>query len=228
MSKEIPYSQMELRDWLGATGYDLADLFLVARSSVYHLDGKHAPLLSTVKDISLLRQWVATANNEVKEGDIPGWELSAEQRKLLAADTVVRSRRLSRYQKELLYVQEQYHKEWTIIRRLEALSITGENRDQMRHRNAWRAMLLAKAKLRLNHVGPERARVYLSFVKRIIKNPLVVYRAEFLDGVRAAQLHLANNAEDVQAIAFHCWISSKIFGQDYYETLLKSINWKRE
>jgi hypothetical protein len=32
----------------------------------------------------------------------------------------------------------------------------------------------------------------------------------------------------MQAIAFYCWITSKMFGRDYYEVLLNAIGWKRE
>jgi tetratricopeptide (TPR) repeat protein len=73
-----------------------------------------------------------------------------------------------------------------------------------------------------------RVEVYLGFVKRMIDDPLAVTTEQFRRDVKAAQLNLSSRDEDMQAMAFYCWITSKIFQRDYYEVLLNAIGWKRE
>ena len=73
-----------------------------------------------------------------------------------------------------------------------------------------------------------RVEVYLGFIKRMIKDPLVVTTEAFRQDVKEARLNLSNHQEDMQAIAFYCWITSKMFSRDYYEVLLNAIGWKRE
>ena len=72
-----------------------------------------------------------------------------------------------------------------------------------------------------------RVPTYLDFVEMIIKDPLIVSKPEFLEKLKAANLNLPNAQEDLHAILFHVWITSKMFNQDYYETMLKAIDWKR-
>jgi tetratricopeptide (TPR) repeat protein len=71
-----------------------------------------------------------------------------------------------------------------------------------------------------------RVKVYLGFVERMIADPFIVEEPEFREDVRNARLNLSQGDEDIQAIAFHCWITCKIFKRDYYETLLYAIGWK--
>ncbi|MFN8863508.1 MAG: hypothetical protein ACK5W1_04280 [Flavobacteriales bacterium] len=73
-----------------------------------------------------------------------------------------------------------------------------------------------------------RVEVYLGFVERMLLDPQCVTTDAFRQDVKIAQLNRRNEEEDIQAIAFHCWLSSKIFQRDYYEVLLEAIGWKRE
>ncbi|MFN8865104.1 MAG: hypothetical protein ACK5W1_12355 [Flavobacteriales bacterium] len=72
-----------------------------------------------------------------------------------------------------------------------------------------------------------RAEVYLNHVAMMIKDPNIVSADAFRQQIKDAQLERQRDHEDIQAIPFHCWISSKIFNSDYYEVLLKAIKWKR-
>jgi len=62
----------------------------------------------------------------------------------------------------------------------------------------------------------------------MIKDPQCVTTEAFRQDVKAAQLNLRNDEEDIQAIAFYCWLTSKMFNRDYYEVLLNAIGWKRD
>lgn len=73
-----------------------------------------------------------------------------------------------------------------------------------------------------------RVEIYLGFVERMIKDPQCVTTEAFRQDVKAAQLNLRNDEEDIQAIAFYCWLTSKMFNRDYYDVLLNAIGWKRE
>jgi tetratricopeptide (TPR) repeat protein len=73
-----------------------------------------------------------------------------------------------------------------------------------------------------------RVEIYLGFVERMIKDPQCVTTEAFRQDVKSAQLNLRNDEEDIQAIAFYCWLTSKMFNRDYYDVLLNAIGWKRD
>ncbi|MFN8862752.1 MAG: tetratricopeptide repeat protein [Flavobacteriales bacterium] len=72
-----------------------------------------------------------------------------------------------------------------------------------------------------------RVPTYLEFVELLVKDPQIVHKPAFLEKLKEAKLNLPNAHEDLHAIMFHCWVTCKIFNQDYYETLMKAIEWKR-
>ncbi|MFN9801531.1 MAG: hypothetical protein ACK54P_16050, partial [Bacteroidota bacterium] len=48
-----------------------------------------------------------------------------------------------------------------------------------------------------------RVEVYLGFIKRMIKDPLVVTTEAFRQDVKVARLNLSNHQEDMKSIAFY-------------------------
>lgn len=72
-----------------------------------------------------------------------------------------------------------------------------------------------------------RAKVYLSHVADMVRNPNIVSTDDFRQRLKSAQLERPHDHEDLQAIPFHCWVTSKVFKRDYYEVLLHAIKWKR-
>jgi len=71
-----------------------------------------------------------------------------------------------------------------------------------------------------------RVETYLQFVSRMIDDPNIVTTDAFRQDVKAAQLNMQREHEDIQAIAFYCWLTSKMFQRDYYEVLLHALGWK--
>jgi hypothetical protein len=68
-----------------------------------------------------------------------------------------------------------------------------------------------------------RAKIFLRFIKYVIKHPEKVRSKEFLLQVNETIVRLPGDEEDIQAMTFYCWLKSKMQGTDYYETLIETI-----
>lgn len=69
-----------------------------------------------------------------------------------------------------------------------------------------------------------RAKIFLRFIKFVIKYPEKVRSKEFLSQVNETIVRLPGDEEDIQAMTFYCWLKSKMQGTDYYETLIETVN----
>lgn len=68
-----------------------------------------------------------------------------------------------------------------------------------------------------------RARVFIGFLRRMIKNPNEVTTPEFRADVKSAQLAWPLQKEDVQAISFFSWLRSKMVDKPYYDEFQKAL-----
>ncbi len=66
-----------------------------------------------------------------------------------------------------------------------------------------------------------RAKLFLSFIKRIVNDPSIIASKEFAEHVKAAQMALPEEKEDLQAITFFAWLKARMKKRNYYETLLE-------
>ncbi len=66
-----------------------------------------------------------------------------------------------------------------------------------------------------------RAKFFLSFIKKLINQPQIIRTKEFAEQVKAAQLALPEEKEDLQAITFFAWLKAKMQNKNYYQTLLE-------
>jgi tetratricopeptide (TPR) repeat protein len=65
---------------------------------------------------------------------------------------------------------------------------------------------------------------YMKFVGEIIKDSSIVDSPQFHKRIHQALQNSTIENEDLQAIAFYCWIKSKMTHRDYYEVLLERLN----
>jgi hypothetical protein len=65
---------------------------------------------------------------------------------------------------------------------------------------------------------------FLKFTPKMIDNPGIVKRPEFRQEIDQARKNAPDVVEDIQAIAFYCWLKSKIPSCNYYELLLERVN----
>ncbi len=65
---------------------------------------------------------------------------------------------------------------------------------------------------------------YMKFVGEIIKDSSIVDSPQFHKRIHEARQNSTIENEDLQAIAFYCWIKSKMTHRDYYEVLLERLN----
>jgi hypothetical protein len=75
----------------------------------------------------------------------------------------------------------------------------------------------------LTHPAYQRARLFLSFIKRMALHPDEVASPKFAKDVEEAQMGWPGHKEDIQAITFFCWLKSKMVKRDYYEVLLETV-----
>jgi hypothetical protein len=66
-----------------------------------------------------------------------------------------------------------------------------------------------------------RAKFFLSFIKKLINQPAIIRTKEFAEQVKAAQMALPEEKEDLQAITFFAWLKAKMQNKNYYQTLLE-------
>ena len=66
-----------------------------------------------------------------------------------------------------------------------------------------------------------RARIFLSFIKRLVNQPEIISSQSFAEEVINAQLAWPEEKEDLQAITFFAWLKAKMKKRNYYETLVE-------
>jgi hypothetical protein len=66
-----------------------------------------------------------------------------------------------------------------------------------------------------------RARIFLSFIKRLVNQPEIISSKSFAEEVINAQLAWPEEKEDLQAITFFAWLKAKMKKRNYYETLVE-------
>ncbi len=70
----------------------------------------------------------------------------------------------------------------------------------------------------------DRAARFLQFIARLIKHPEQVHTPEFREEIKTTSMMLTRSSDDIQGIAFFCWIRSKMFKRPYYEVLVERLN----
>lgn len=83
--------------------------------------------------------------------------------------------------------------------------------------------LLKGFKHYLAHPFYDRARYFLKAIRRIIDAPDDVFTERFRDEIRQSSMMLTRSRDDIQGIAFFCWLRSKMFRRDYYEVLVERL-----
>ena len=73
-----------------------------------------------------------------------------------------------------------------------------------------------------------RMKVFLGFIKKVIDSPYEVSDKEFIAKVEGTLSAIPYEREDTQAVAFYCWLKSKMYKADYYQTLLETIRIHQE
>ena len=81
------------------------------------------------------------------------------------------------------------------------------------------------------HFGPfftnpayKRVKIFLGFVKDFLNYPESVSTPEFEKKVSDSKMFLPDDYEDIRAIAFFCWLKSKMVKQPYYQVLVERVN----
>ena len=69
-----------------------------------------------------------------------------------------------------------------------------------------------------------RVKTYLEIILEFIKNPEWVKTISFARKAKPLVERNPRESEDTQAMAFYCWLKSKMEGRAYYDVLLETIN----
>ncbi len=76
----------------------------------------------------------------------------------------------------------------------------------------------------LSHERYNRPATFLNFVARLIQAPETVHTPEFREEIKSTSMMLTRSSDDIQGIAFFCWLRSKMFKRPYYEVLVERLN----
>jgi hypothetical protein len=68
-----------------------------------------------------------------------------------------------------------------------------------------------------------RANDFLQFIEDMLNDGTCVTTKGFLERIREAKKGWENTEDDLQAIAFFCWLKSKMLQRDYYEVLVERL-----
>lgn len=68
-----------------------------------------------------------------------------------------------------------------------------------------------------------RAGVFIGFIKTLISQPEEVRTRAFEQKVEQANLALPGDREDTQAVAFFCWLKSKMYGSSFQTELMSTL-----
>ena len=69
----------------------------------------------------------------------------------------------------------------------------------------------------------KRAGAFTAFVRKFAERPDEVRTEFFLNSLNSDVERLPTNMEDLQAITFYTWLTAKIFGKDYYDHLVDTV-----
>ena len=69
-----------------------------------------------------------------------------------------------------------------------------------------------------------RIRTFLGFVQDCIDKPYWVATKEYYDYVDKTLERWPVEKEDLQAMAFYCWLKSKMIKKSYYYALVETVN----
>lgn len=84
--------------------------------------------------------------------------------------------------------------------------------------------LQTEFKNQLRHQTYDRAASFLQYIVRLIKHPEEVHTDAFRDEIKTTSMMLTRSSDDIQGIAFFCWIRSKMFKRRYYDVLVERLN----
>lgn len=70
----------------------------------------------------------------------------------------------------------------------------------------------------------KRVKIFLGLVKDFLSDPASVSTPGFEKKVINSKIFLPDDNEDVRAIAFYCWLKSKMIKQPYYQVLVERVN----
>lgn len=70
----------------------------------------------------------------------------------------------------------------------------------------------------------KRVKIFLGLVKDFLGNPASVSSPEFEKKIMDSKIFLPDEHEDIRAIAFFCWLKSKMVKQPYYKVLVERVN----
>lgn len=78
------------------------------------------------------------------------------------------------------------------------------------------------------HPAYRRVKIFLGHVKDFLNEPQSVSTPDFEKKVIDSKIFLADEHEDIRAIAFFCWLKSKMVKQSYYQVLVERVNARLE
>ncbi len=113
-------------------------------------------------------------------------------------------------------------KEWRLKRDMIEMIIHYELGNDHLSRKLLKKMQTKYEKL-FEHDVYGRANEFLNLIEAMLKDGTCVTTKEFYEQVQAAKKGWENTEDDLQAIAFFCWLKSKMVQRDYYEVLLERL-----
>jgi hypothetical protein len=69
-----------------------------------------------------------------------------------------------------------------------------------------------------------RVKTFLRLVRRYFRDPFFAASEEFEGQVEDSLEKLPREREDLQAMAFYCWLRAKMHNRNYYKVLLETAN----
>ena len=72
----------------------------------------------------------------------------------------------------------------------------------------------------------QRVAEFIEFIKTLIDNPNKIKKMDYKIALSDKLINAPQDQEDLQAMAFYCWMKSKIINQDYYSVLLDLVHKK--
>ena len=69
----------------------------------------------------------------------------------------------------------------------------------------------------------QRVEEFITFIKLLIDQPAVIKSVEFKNEMSQKLINAPQEKEDLQAMAFYCWMKSKMINQKYYDVLLDVV-----
>lgn len=121
------------------------------------------------------------------------------------------------------WYEKKLGKEWVLRKNLVEMIIQCELGNEDIAMNRIRSMERHFAVF-FEHPIYRRVKVFLGFVKEFINDPSGITTKEFEKKVLDSNIFLQDEQEDIRAIAFFCWLKSKMTRQPYYDVLVERVN----